>query len=99
VSSASRICDSGIAMTGGYPNAHGQMRGQAIAARIILLVAALIVIQLGNVTGYFDTAAPMAWFKLFVVIVVAAVVMAFLVELGFRRGALRGPEAPRPTNA
>lgn len=67
-------------------------RDQPVAF-VWVLVAALTVIQLGNVTGYFDTAAPMTWPKLVMMILIAAVVLTFIVELGFRRGTLQGREA------
>jgi uncharacterized membrane protein YhaH (DUF805 family) len=56
------------------------------AAYVWVLVAAFIVIQVGDLARYFDIAAPMTWPKLIVMIVLAAIVLSFLIELGFRRG-------------
>jgi uncharacterized membrane protein YhaH (DUF805 family) len=72
-------------------------RGQP-AAYVWVLVAAFIVVQAGDLAGYFDNAAPMTWLKLIVEIVVAAVVLGFLIELGFRRGT-SGPNRYGPDPA
>lgn len=73
------------------------------AAYILILVAALAGIQVGDFVGYFDEAAPMTWVKLAVSIAIAAVCLGYLIDLGFRRGTAGpnryGPDPAVPTIA
>lgn len=50
------------------------------------LLLAFLAIPVGDLFGYFDEAAQMTPIKLVVMIVIAAIGLGYLIELGFRRG-------------
>jgi uncharacterized membrane protein YhaH (DUF805 family) len=60
-------------------------RGQP-ATYVWLLVAALAVAMVGDLFGYFDNAAHITFVSGIAMAFVVVVCLAFLVELGFRRG-------------
>jgi uncharacterized membrane protein YhaH (DUF805 family) len=53
---------------------------------VLPLLAAFLVIPVGDLFGYFDETAPMTPIKLVVMIIIAAIGLGYLIELGFRRG-------------
>ena len=56
------------------------------AATVYPLFAAFIVMLIGNLFGYFSTSSQMTLVEMIVIIIIIAIMLGYLVELGFRRG-------------
>lgn len=56
------------------------------AMYVWVLMVALAVVLIGDLLGYFDDSTDLSFMSSIAIIFVAVVALAFLVELGFRRG-------------
>jgi uncharacterized membrane protein YhaH (DUF805 family) len=85
-----RAIDFAISLLTIYPTAavaakrlHDRDRSGALAW---VLVAAFAVFSVGDLSGYFASTAPMSWPAGLVIFAAGVVLLAFLIDLGFRRG-------------